>query len=99
MSRLVVEPGRLRHFARLQRRVDGQFATFAIVPLALGPAPEAPQFADDRRAATHRALFRARRDVAPGMRLVIAGRPMAVLAVGDADDTGRHQAGYLEEDG
>ena len=40
-----------------------------------------------------------RSDVAPGMRLVIAGRPMAVLAVGDADDTGRHQAAYLEEDG
>lgn len=105
-----IDPGRLRVFARLEAAVltpdaagghAESWTQVAIVPLLLEPVDARSEFSADqlRETATHRATFRARTDVESGMRLIVRGRPMTILAIRDADEIGRHLLALLKEAG
>lgn len=110
MARRVIDPGRLRIFARLERatlvadEAGGHheiWDTLATIPMSVEPVAATSAFSADqlREAATHRAVFRARGDVESGMRFAVGARRLAILTIQDADETGRHLVALLRETG
>jgi SPP1 family predicted phage head-tail adaptor len=102
------DPGSLRVYARLEAPVlqaDGAggheeiWQDVAVVPLRLEPVRATSTYSADqqRETVSHRATYRARTDVACGMRFLVRGRKLKIITVRDADETGRFHVALLEE--
>ncbi len=105
-----IDPGRLRTQARLEAAVlagDGagghteSWSLVANVALALEPVAAISGFSADQRReeATHRAVFRRRGDIASGMRFVVRGRALGILAIRDLDGAETFMTALLKEEG
>lgn len=102
------DPGSLRVYARLEvaaLQADGAggheevWQGVATVPLRLEPVRATSTHSADqqRETVSHRAIYRARADVACGMRFLVRGRKLKIITVRDADEIGRFHMALLEE--
>ncbi len=102
------DPGSLRVYARLEAAVlqadaaGGHVEVWqgvATVPLRLEPVRATSTHSADqqRETVSYRAIYRARADVACGMRFLVRGRKLKIITVRDADDLGRFHMALLEE--
>lgn len=108
--RLPLDPGRLSRRVTLERPVetpDGQggaaiaFAAVAdlwalIEPLAM---PEREAAGEARFEVTHAVWLRHRTDIVAGMRLLLAGRALAIRSFRDPDETRRYLVCRCTEEG
>lgn len=108
MTAAARDPGSFRVYARLEApalQADGAggheeiWQGVAVVPLRLEPIRATSAYSADRQreTITHRATYRARTDVASGMRFSVRGRALNIVTIREADETGRFHMALLEE--
>lgn len=109
MTRMRVDPGRLRHEVALEEPVtapDGaggyseSWVETARFFAAIEPLQARSLFGADRRLETesHRILLRHRPDVRPGMRFFWRGRALMIRTVRDPDGSARYLSCETMED-